>query len=280
MKKIIQQLLTGERALYDSHNLEINDSTFDDGESPLKESSDLVINNSIFKWKYPLWYCDNVLVNKSTLLETARSGIWYTHNIKFVDSMIEAPKTFRRSSDITLINTDMPIADETLWTCNNIVLENVKAKGNYFCMNSSNIKIKNFRLNGNYSFDGAKNIEIDNAIMLSKDSFWNTDNVTISNSTIIGEYLGWNSTNLTFINCTIDSLQGFCYIKNLKLINCKLLNTNLAFEFVEEVNATIDSKIDSVKNPISGHIKARHIDELILDETYIDPLKTIIEEEE
>lgn len=280
MKKIVQELLTGERALYDSHNLSIEDCTFDDGESPLKESSDLDIYNSIFKWKYPLWYCNNVKVVKSTLLETARSGIWYTHNITFLDSMIEAPKTFRRSSDITLINTDMPIADETLWTCNNIKLENVKAKGNYFCMNSSNIDIKNFRLNGNYSFDGAKNITIDNAIMLSKDSFWNTDNVTITNSTIIGEYLGWNSSNLTFINCTIDSLQGFCYIKNLKLVNCKLLNTNLTFEFVEEVDAEVTSKIDSVKNPISGRIKAYHIDELIMDTKYIDPKKTIIEVDE
>ena len=44
MKKVYKQgLYTGERALYDIHDAEIIDSTFDDGESPLKECSDLVI---------------------------------------------------------------------------------------------------------------------------------------------------------------------------------------------------------------------------------------------
>lgn len=280
MKEVKQQYLTGERALYNAKDLEIIDTTFADGESPLKESNNIKIKNSIFKWKYPLWYSNNIECNNTILLETARSGIWYTNNITFVDSMIEAPKTFRRASKITLINTDMPIADETMWNSSDIVMENVRAKGNYFCFNSKNIKAINFNLNGNYAFDGASNIEIDNAYLISKDAFWNTKNVVVRNSTIIGEYLGWNSENLTFENCTIDSLQGFCYIKGLTLKNCKLLNTNLAFEFVSDINAKVLSKIDSVKNPISGVIEAYKIDELILDETLIDPKNTKIKTEE
>ena len=281
MKKVIeQQFLTGERALYHARDLEINDTTFADGESPLKESKNIVLNNSIFKWKYPMWYSENIEVNDSVLLETARSGIWYTKNITFKDSMIEAPKTFRRSSNIKLFNTNMPIADETLWNCSDIYLENVSAKGNYFGMNSKNIKVKNFNLNGNYLFDGGENIEIDHAYLISKDSFWNCRHVVVKNSTIIGEYIGWNSEDVTFINCTIDSNQGFCYMKNLKLINCKLLNTDLAFEFVSDINAEVKSKIDSVKNPISGVIKAKKIKELILDKTLIDPNMTRIEVKE
>lgn len=34
-----QQKLTGERALFQSENLAVYDSVFEDGESPLKESS-------------------------------------------------------------------------------------------------------------------------------------------------------------------------------------------------------------------------------------------------
>lgn len=64
------------------------------------------------------------------------------------------------------------------------------------------------------------------------------------------------------------------------MVNCKLLNTNLCFEFCENVDATINSSIDSVKNPYSGRIKAKKIDELIMDEKYVDPRKTIIEVEE
>lgn len=285
MKELHQGLFTGERALYNESDLNIYDSTFADGESPLKEGKNLNIYNSIFKWKYPLWYCSNIVVKNSSLLTTARSGIWYTNNITMIDTMIEAPKTFRRAKGITLINCQMPNAQETLWNCEDIKLNNVTAKGDYLGLNSKNIEISNFKLNGNYAFDGASNIKIKDSVLLSKDSFWNCENVVVENSKIIGEYLGWNSKNLTFINCTIDSEQGLCYIDNIKLINCKLLNTNLAFELCENIDATIDSKVDSIKNPLSGVIKAKHFDEIIEDGMVfrgkkIDYTKTKIEFEE
>ena len=276
MKKLEQGLFVGERALYNSKDLEIVDSTFMDGESPLKESRNIKLRNCIFKWKYPLWYCNHIEVFNTTWLDTARSGIWYTHDLRIIDSFIEAPKQFRRASDIYLENVTLPNAEETFWTCENITLKNVVAKGNYFCMNSKNIKVENFTLAGNYAFDGAKNIEIHNAKMNSKDSFWNCENVVVYDSTIIGEYLGWNSKNIKFVNCTIDSLQGMCYMDNITMENCKLLNTNLCFEFCHDVDATINSKIDSVKNPYNGVIKAKAIDEIILDENLIDKSKTTI----
>lgn len=77
------------------------------------------------------------------------------------------------------------------------------------------------------------------------------------------------------INCTIESLQGLCYIENLKLINCKLINTTLAFEY-STVEVEVNSHIDSVVNPISGVIKAHSIGELILDKTKINPSETKI----
>ena len=279
MEKIVGKYLSGERALYNKHNLEVEDTTFDDGESPLKECSNIVVKNSIFKWKYPLWYGKDIIVTDSSLLDTARSGIWYTDNITIKDSIIEAPKTFRRSKNITLVNTNLPNAEETLWNCENIKIENVSASGNYFGLNAKNVLINNFHLNGNYAFDGGENIEIHNAMMLSKDSFWNCRNVTVYDSTIIGEYLGWNSENITFINCTVDSLQGMCYMKNVRMLNCKLLNTNLAFEY-STVDAEINSHIDSVKNPISGRIYAKSIGEVIIDEDLVNKYDTMIKVEE
>lgn len=276
MKEYKQGLFVGERALYDTNDAIIIESTFMDGESPLKESSNLKIDRCVFKWKYPLWYCENVEVHNTTLLETARSGIWYTKNIKMTNCDISSPKTFRRAEGITLINCKMPNALETLWGCKDIILDNVSATGDYFGFNAENVRINNFNLNGNYAFDGGKNIEIRNARMDSKDSFWNCENVVVYDSVIIGEYLGWNSKSVTFINCTIDSTQGMCYMKNIKMVNCKLLNTNLCFELCEMVYADIDSTIDSVKNPISGVIKAKGIGELILDKKYVNPSNTKI----
>ena len=77
------------------------------------------------------------------------------------------------------------------------------------------------------------------------------------------------------VNCTIESLQGMCYIDNLVMKNCKLLNTTLAFEY-SSVDADITSKVESVLNPASGTIKAPVIGELIIEKDRIDPSKTNI----
>ncbi len=274
-KEVRQQTLTGERALFQARDLLVTDCIFMDGESPLKESRDIELNGSLFRWKYPLWYSRNIVAKKCTWFEMARAGVWYTDHILVEDAVIEAPKNFRRCHDVTLKNVSFPNADETLWSCGEVRLESVVAKGDYFAMNCRDVEASDFTLTGNYSFDGARNVVIRNARMLSKDAFWNTENVTVYDSFISGEYLGWNAKDLTFVNCTIESLQGMCYIDNLVMKNCKLINTTLAFEY-SSVDAQIDSRIDSVMNPSSGVIRAEAIDTLILEKDKVDPGRTKI----
>lgn len=274
-KEIRQEIFKGERSLFTSSNLSIYDTIFEDGESPLKESSDIELFNSMFKWKYPLWYCNNVTVNNCTLFENARAGIWYSNNILFENSYIEAPKSFRRCNKLSLKNISFPNASETLWHCSDVVLENLTVKGDYFAMNCENICADKLSLYGNYSFDGVKNAVIRNSHLLTKDAFWNSENITVYDSFISGEYLGWNSKNLTLINCTVESLQGMCYIDNIVMKNCKLINTTLAFEY-SNVDAEIIGAVDSVKNPNIGRIVCDSIGELILESDRIDTTKTKI----
>lgn len=275
MKEIKQAMLTGERALFQGQQLRIFDSTFADGESPLKESHNIELFGSMFKWKYPLWYAKDIAVKDCTWFEMARAGVWYTDRIRVEDSAIEAPKNFRRCHDVTLRNVSFANAAETLWSCDGVTMEQVTAKGDYFAMNSQNMVIRGLTLYGNYSFDGAKNVEIHNSRLLSKDAFWNSENVTVYDSFISGEYLGWNAKNLTLVNCTIESLQGMCYIDNLVMKNCRLLNTTLAFEY-STVDAEIIGKVDSVLNPTSGVIRADEIGELTIEQDKVDPIKTKI----
>lgn len=275
MQEVKEKVFTGERALFAARNLKISDCVFEAGESPLKEGRDLKIDTCLFRWKYPLWYCRNVEVKNSTWFEMARAGVWYTEHIKVENAVLQAPKNFRRCRDLSLKDVVFSHAEETLWSCENVKLNNVAATGHYFAMNSSDMEIDGLTLDGNYSFDGAKNVVIRNSRLLTKDAFWNTENVTVYDSFISGEYLGWNARNLTLVNCTIESLQGMCYIDNLVMKNCKLINTTLAFEYAH-VEAEIDSRIESVFNPSSGTIKARAIGELIIEKDKIDPEKTKI----
>lgn len=245
-------------------------STFDDGESPLKESRNIELACSLFKWKYPLWYCKNIKLDGCTLFEMARAGIWYTEDISVRNTVIEAPKNFRRCRGVSLENVNFPNAAETLWSCRDVRLDHVTARGDYFAMNCEGLDINDLTLVGNYSFDGVKNMTIRNSRLLSKDAFWNTDGVTVYDSFISGEYLGWNAKNLTLVNCTVESLQGMCYIDGLVMKNCRLINTTLAFEY-SRVEADIVGKIDSVLNPSGGSITADHIDELIIEPSRVDP---------
>ena len=190
MKEIHQEFLTGERALFQGKNLKIYDTIFDDGESPLKESRNIELYGSMFKWKYPLWYAKDIKAENCTWFDMARAGVWYSDRIEVNNAVIEAPKNFRRCSQLKLDNVFLPNAAETLWNCSNVTLNQVCAKGDYFAMNCTDMQIDNFELAGNYCFDGAKNVEIHHAKMLSKDAFWNSENVTVYDSYISGEYLG------------------------------------------------------------------------------------------
>ena len=232
MKNIVGGEYTGERALFASSNIEIKNAVFCDGESPLKESSDLSLFGCEFKWKYPLWYCDGIDAKGCVLRETARSGIWYTHRITMTDCAIEAPKTFRRATDISLFRVNLSNAQETLWNCQRVNLGNVYVRGDYFGMGTSDVTAENLTVDGNYLFDGGKNIVVKNSRLISKDAFWNCENVTVYDSVIVGEYLGWNSKNVTFINCEIESNQGMCYMDNVTLKGCRLKNTDLCFEYL------------------------------------------------
>lgn len=277
MIEVEKKEFTGERAEYFVENKKYTDAVFKDGESHLKHSSNIEVNNSTFGYKYPFWNSSNVKVTDSKIEEMGRAGIWYSDNLEFENVLIDAPKEFRRCKNVKLKNVEFTNAAETFWHCDSVSLDNVKAKGDYFAMNTSNIKINNLVLDGNYPFDGSKNIEIHNSKLISKDAFWNCENVTVYDSYICGEYLGWESKNLKFVNCTIESEQGLCYINNLILENCTIKNSNLIFEYSTDINADVKGKIDSVKNPGSGVIKAEEIVTLILNQKRCAPELTKIE---
>lgn len=272
---IERQFYTGERPLFQAKNMLIKDTVFGEGESPLKHSENIKLMHTLFRWKYPLWYSRHITVRECTFFEMARAGIWYTDDITVEDTLIEAPKEFRRCDGLRIKNVSIPNAQETLWNCRNVELTKVTANGDYFGMNCENVIMDDFILYGNYCFDGAKNVEVHNSRFLSKDCFWNAENITIYDSYISGEYLGWNSKNVTLVNCTVESLQGMCYIDNLVMKNCKLINTTLAFEY-SDVDVEINGKIDSVINPGSGIIKADSIGELILEKDKVDTSRTKI----
>ena len=274
-EEIRDMKFTEERALFGSRDLYLNGCVFENGESPLKEARNITARECLFRYKYPFWYCDGIELDKVTFFDMARAGVWYTKNFHMKNAIVEAPKNFRRCENITLENVMIPHAAETLWNCSDVTLDSVRVTGDYFAMGCRNVTVSNLDLIGNYSFDGVVNMEVRDSHLASKDAFWNSDNITVKNCFVTGEYLGWNSKNLTLIDCTIESLQGMCYIDNLVMKNCRLINTTLAFEY-SDVDADIRGGIDSVFNPGSGQISADRIGHLVIQKDFINPGKTKI----
>ena len=263
------EIFTGERAMFGAKGVNFANCIFENGESPLKHSSNLKLNDCVFAYKYPLWYTNDITLNGGYLEPLARAGMWYSANLSFKDMAINAPKSFRKSSQILLENVNFSDAGETLWGCTDVKIKNVFARGDYFGANSENLEIEGLNLDGNYCFDGCKNVRITNSKLISKDAFWNRENVVAQNCLISGEYLAWNSKNVTLINCMIKSLQALCYVENLIVKDCIFMDTSLAFEY-SSVDVSINGAIKSIKNPKSGLIIAKQIDEIIIDESLVD----------
>ena len=143
-------------------------------------------------------------------------------------------------------------------------MEDTNAESEYFMMRSENLTFRGVNFKGKYSFQYIKNATFENCGLDTKDAFWHGENITVKDSVVKGEYLAWYSDGLTLINCKIIGTQPFCYCKNLKLINCEMIESDLAFE-KSEVEAVITTKVDSIKNPLSGRIQVPEVGELIMD---------------
>jgi len=266
MQTIINQEFGGERPLYRSEDLHLQNVTIHVGESSVKESRNIEADDCRFEGKYVFWEVENLRCRNCLFTETARSSVWYSRNIHYQDCMIEAPKMFRRAHHISLENVKIPHGQETFWDCTDVQLHNVEIhEADYLFMHGENIRISDYRQDGNYSFQYAKNVEIHNAVLNSKDSFWESEDCTIYDSEINGEYLGWYAKRLRLVRCHIIGEQPLCYVEDLIMEDCTMGDdANLAFEY-STVHADVKGKVVSIKNPTSGVIRVDEVGEIILD---------------
>ena len=278
MEKIIGQEFGGERPLYCKKDLYLENVTIHAGESALKETGNITAVHCRFEGKYPFWECDGFVIKDCLFTVGARSALWYSRGCEMYDSLIDAPKMFRRTKGIKLRNVQIPGGTETLWDCSDIDLEDVNIdRADYIFMHCENIRIRNLHLNGNYGFQYARNVEIHDSVLNSKDSVWESENVTIYDSVINGEYLAWYSKNLRLVRCHITETQPLCYCEGLVLEDCTFGDdADLAFEY-STVEATVRGHLLSIKNPTSGHIRYESVGEIILDGNIKAPGDCIIE---
>ena len=269
MKIIENKTFSKERDFYGSENIKLINCTFkgiEDGESAFKESKNILIESCLWDLRYPFWHDNKLVINNTTLTNNCRAALWYSNDITITKSNLHGIKALRECGNINIDNCDI-ISPEFGWFNNNLKISNTNATGEYFILKSKNLTFENLTLNGKYSFQYIENATFINCNLNTKDAFWHGKNIVIKDSVIKGEYLAWYSEDLTFINCKIIGTQPLCYCKKLKLIDCEMINCDLSFE-KSDVEASIIDEVISIKNPTSGSIAVKGVNEIIMD----DPL--------
>ena len=266
MRKIVNEKFDQERVLYGSQDIYVEKCTFDgpaDGESAMKESSNIEVVDSYFNLRYPFWHDTKVRIKDSEMTELCRAALWYSTDIEVTGTKFHGIKALRECSDVLIKDSDI-ISPEFGWSVHNIKMVDSTADSEYFMMRSDGLEFKNVEMKGKYSFQYIENSEFINCKFDTKDAFWHAKNVVVKDSVVKGEYLAWYCENVTFDNCLIIGTQPLCYCKNLKLIDCKMQDADLAFE-KSDVDATILSDVISIKNPKSGTIRVNSVQEIIND---------------
>lgn len=267
MEEIKNQTFDEERALYGSRGVRVRDCAFDgpaDGESALKESRDVIAERCFCNLRYPFWHDTVLTLTDCELTELCRAALWYSKDVTISDCQLHGIKALRECRRVAMRDCDV-VSPEFGWSTAGIDMENCRAESEYFLLRASKLNFRNVTLKGKYSFQYVKNAVLTDCKLDTKDAFWHAENVILINCDVKGEYLAWYSDRVTLINCRISGTQPLCYCKHLKLVNCEMTGTDLAFE-KSEVNATVTTKIDSVKNPRKGKITAPAIGEIIMDD--------------
>ena len=150
MKRIVGNEFGGERPLFASCDLCLEDVTVHAGESALKECRNIEAVGCRFEGKYPFWHNDGFVIRKCLFTEGARAALWYSRDLRMSDTRVEAPKMFREMDGVRLENVQIPNAQETLWHCRNVDLKNVRAdRADYLFLHGENIRIEDYVQNGN-----------------------------------------------------------------------------------------------------------------------------------
>ncbi|MBQ8688765.1 MAG: DUF3737 family protein [Clostridia bacterium] len=267
MKLIENAVFDNERALYGSCGVRVKNCRFDgpaDGESAFKESREIEADECFFNLRYPFWHDRGVKISKCEMTELCRAALWYSETVEISDTKMHGIKALRECRDVTIDSCDIKSV-EFGWFNDTVKMSDTDCIGEYFMMRSKNLDFKGVTLKGKYSFQYIENSVFENCRFDTKDAFWHAKNVTVRNSVIKGEYLAWYCENVTFENCKIIGTQPLCYCKGLKLIDCEMIDCDLAFE-KSTVEATLTAPILSIKNPEDAKITVPAVSELIMDD--------------
>ena len=181
--------LDEERALYGITHATVKNCLFDgpaDGESALKEASDITVENCDFRLRYPFWHVRGGRVVNSTLADTCRAAIWYAADMTIESTTLGGIKALRECDRMTLAGCEIDSA-EFGWLCRGVEVTDCRMKGEYPFFMTRGLRMNRVELKGKYSFQYVEDCTVSDSYLDTKDAFWLAKKVTVTDSTLKGE---------------------------------------------------------------------------------------------
>ena len=122
MKILRDMIFPAERALYGAKDVKLINCSFageEDGESALKESHGVTLENCFMDLRYPLWHDTGVVMENVEMTEKCRAALWYTRGINISASRLHGIKALRECADIIIEDTDI-VSPEFGWKCRRV----------------------------------------------------------------------------------------------------------------------------------------------------------------
>ena len=152
MEVISSTELGGERPLFESHNLRLENVVIRAGESAIKECSNIEAIDCRFEGNYPFWHVHGFVIDRCFFDIGGRSALWYSDHLKMTDTRIDAPKMFREMHDIEIENVELRNAKITtkdaFWEVENVTIYDSELNGEYLGWHSRNLRLVNCHITG------------------------------------------------------------------------------------------------------------------------------------
>ena len=267
----------GERPLFGTHDIRLENVTIREGESAIKECRNIEAVNCRFEGNYPFWHVHKFLIEKCYFAVGGRSALWYSDHLTMKDTVIDAPKMFREMSHLKLENVVINDADEVFWRCDNLRIRNLKLHdGTYPFMFSHDIEIDGLDSDSKYVFQYVRN-----AVIRKRAHHHKRRAMGNAQCHRVRLRAQRRVSRLAFAQSAPGQLPHnrrtaalLCPRPCARKLHLRP-DCDRAFEY-STLEADIHGNIINIKNPISGHIVADEIGSVTIDENIKAPADCII----
>ena len=153
MKTIKDMTFGGERPLFESHNLRMENITISDGESAIKECTNLEADGCKFYGKYPWWHVDGTLHDGTYPFMGCR-------NVEIDGLVSDSKYVFQYVKHAVIRNAKITTKD-SFWETEDITVYDSVLDGEYLGWHSKNLRLVRCHIAGEQPLCYAENLVLE-----------------------------------------------------------------------------------------------------------------------